>query len=193
MAKKHLKDILIQLKRYYDTAEELYTNFAEDTQDMIISDEDMQPMLDQKIRLDNTLTLYSTGIRFAMYNQLGMLIAKEQNNLNAFTEPLALAIDNLSDRPDDNATQGIIRRYNDAIKSITTRLEALNYIKFIKDLPNREFKTKKILSKKNISLEFLTGSRMGVPIEAELEEMKKLYDDYLNQPIEETTKGDMDE
>lgn len=193
MAKRHLKDILTQLKRYYDTAEELYTNFAEETQDMIISDEDMQPMLDQKIRLDNTLTLYSTGIRFAMYNQLNLLIEKEQNNLNAFTEPLAIAIDNLSDRPDDNATQALIRSYNDAIKSITTRINALNYIKFVKDLPNRETKTRKLLTKKDINLNLFTRSRMGIPIEAELELMKRLYDDYLDQPIEETTKGDMDE
>lgn len=193
MAKRHLKDILTQLKRYYDTAEELYTNFAEETQDMIISDEDMQPMLDQKIRLDNTLTLYSTGIRFAMYNQLNLLIEKEQNNLNAFTEPLAIAIDNLSDRPDDNATQALIRSYNDAIKSITTRINTLNYIKFVKDLPNRETKTRKLLTKKDINLNLFTRSRMGIPIEAELELMKRLYDDYLDQPIEETTKGDMDE
>lgn len=193
MAKRHLKDILTQLKRYYDTAEELYTNFAKETQDMIISDEDMQPMLDQKIRLDNTLTLYSTGIRFAMYNQLDLLIEKEQNNLNAFTEPLAIAIDNLSDRPDDNATQALIKSYNDAIKSITTRLNTLNYIKFVKDLPNRETKTRKLLTKKDINLNLFTRSRMGIPIEAELELMKRLYDDYLDQPIEETTKGDMDE
>jgi|BioPla2DNA2_1021312.scaffolds.fasta_scaffold44825_3 ribosome-associated translation inhibitor RaiA len=193
MAKRHLKDILTQLKRYYDTAEELYTNFAKETQDMIISDEDMQPMLDQKIRLDNTLTLYSTGIRFAMYNQLDLLIEKEQNNLNAFTEPLAIAIDNLSDRPDDNATQALIKSYNDAIKSITTRINTLNYIKFVKDLPNRETKTRKLLTKKDINLNLFTRSRMGIPIEAELELMKRLYDDYLDQPIEETTKGDMDE
>jgi ribosome-associated translation inhibitor RaiA len=193
MAKRHLKDILTQLKRYYDTAEELYTNFAKETQDMIISDEDMQPMLDQKIRLDNTLTLYSTGIRFAMYNQLDLLIEKEQNSLNAFTEPLAIAIDNLSDRPDDNATQALIKSYNDAIKSITTRINTLNYIKFVKDLPNRETKTRKLLTKKDINLNLFTRSRMGIPIEAELELMKRLYDDYLDQPIEETTKGDMDE
>jgi hypothetical protein len=193
MAKKHLKIILGKLKRYYEEAETLYSNFALDTQDMIISDDTMEPLLAQKIILDNTLILYSTGIRAAMYNMLSDVLGTERRSLSAFNEPLLLAVNNLSDDPQNDATKAIIQLYNKSIKALKTRISALEDIKFFKDLPNRKQKENKIFSTGKISFVEKVKNTVEEPIREQIEVMDKLYKEFLASPVEESGKGDLEE
>lgn len=193
MAKKHLKEALKKLKYYYAQAESLYIDFALKTEDRIIAEDSIEHLTNGKIALDNILTLYSTGIREAMYDRLDTLISNEQRALSSFNQPLLQALDNLSEDPENEPTKRLIEHYNRAIQNIKERISTLENIKFFKDLPNRATKARKVLNKKGFTLEELLDMFICKPIEALLEAQKQRYKDFLETPIEPSDKGDLDE
>lgn len=193
MAKRHLKQILIHLKEQYDKSESIYRNFEESTKDIIISDEAMKPILDQKILLDNLLNLYSTAIRSAMYNTLEVLIKDNTRALSAFNRPLLLAVDNLSKNQEDEATKSLIDLYNKSIRSLRINLKTIDRVKIFKDLPNRKKGERRELIKRGLTMKKAINEYINYPIILQLNKLASMYNDFLGTPIQQSTKGDLDE
>lgn len=195
MAKKHLKQLNNLLIKQYESVERIYTDFALETQDMIISDETLLPLQTLKNKMDNLLSTFSMGITAGMHNKaLETLILNEHRASKAFNKPLLQLLDNLSTTPEDTATQRLISSYNSMIKATENKIQRLNKIRFYKDLPNRDRKAKKIILGLGYdSIETAMREQIIALLIKQREELQTSYSNFINTPIEQSTKGDLEE
>lgn len=152
MSKRNIQDLARILASKYDEANVALEEAGHALVDTMLSPQEQEIFASKKAVVDNMLSTLSVGLSAAAQGKIDELLKQVTAEYTAFAEPLCNLIDNLADQSmpleQREASEQLVKAYNDKIRAIDVILSQLKIIKFYANLVSNKKKQLKFFRDK---------------------------------------------